>query len=128
MTLVAYFYCIIFDFFWNLKILTISGLFKLEWSGDGFVGLNAKTYYCYDNNDTSKDKHSAKGISHSFPLSKNNYLDVISKKKVEPQVNKGFKFKDNIMYSYELQKHGLTHFYCKRKLHENGLSTTYLNI
>ena len=34
------------------------GLFKVEWEGDGFIGLNSKTYYCWG--DT--DKVSCKGI------------------------------------------------------------------
>lgn len=36
------------------------GLFKVEWSGDGFVGLNSKTYCCCR---TESNKASWKGIS-----------------------------------------------------------------
>ena len=35
------------------------GLFKVEWRGDGFVGLCSKTYYCFG----STDKYSTKGLS-----------------------------------------------------------------
>ena len=35
------------------------GLFKVEWSGDGFVGLCSKTYYCFG----ATDKYSTKGLS-----------------------------------------------------------------
>ena len=40
------------------------GLFKVEWTGDAFIGLNAKTYFC--SGDTSK--YSSKGVSHSCKL------------------------------------------------------------
>ena len=35
------------------------GLFKVVWSGDGFVGLCSKTYYCFG----PTDKYSTKGLS-----------------------------------------------------------------
>ena len=36
-------------------------MFKVEWSGDGFVGLCSKTYYCFG----PTDKYSTKGLSKS---------------------------------------------------------------
>ena len=59
--------------------LSASGLFKMEWEGDGFVGLAAKTYYCFHNESPDKDKHSAKGINRHFSLSKEDYLKVLNK-------------------------------------------------
>ena len=35
------------------------GLFKVEWCGDGFIGLCSKTYNCFGFND----KFSTKGLS-----------------------------------------------------------------
>ncbi len=35
------------------------GLIKVEWRGDGFVGLCSKTYYCFG----VTDKFSTKGLS-----------------------------------------------------------------
>ena len=35
------------------------GLFKVEWRGDGFIGLCSKTYYCFG----ATDKYSTKGLS-----------------------------------------------------------------
>ena len=96
--------------------------------GDGFVGLNAKTYYCYDSSDPKKDKHSSKGISRAFNLSKEEYLNVLDTKYISNQENRGFVFRNNKMYSYVMHKQGLTYFYCKKKLLANDLSTTYLNI
>ena len=104
-----------------------SGLFKLEWEGNGFVGLAAKTYYCYKND--GKDKHSAKGVSRKFRLTKEDYMNVLNlESSVKPQINKGFVVKGKSTYTYELVKQGLNHFYAKRKVLANGMSTTYLNI
>ena len=64
-------------------------MFKVEWCGDGFVGLSAKTYYCFDHNDSSNDKYSSKGVSRAFKLTREHYLDVLKTKKSSIQVNKG---------------------------------------
>ncbi|XP_063692200.1 uncharacterized protein LOC134824307 isoform X1 [Bolinopsis microptera] len=104
------------------------GLFKLEWQGDGFVGLNAKTYFCFDNTDQKMDKYSSKGISKAFELSKEDYLEVLRTKTTGDQENKGFVYKNSKMYSYILRKQGLTYVYCKRKLQADGMSTTYLDV
>ena len=109
-------------------VVIITGLFKLEWQGDGFVGLNAKTYFCFDNTDQTKDKYSSKGISKAFALSKEDYLEVLRTKTTGDQENKGFVYKNSKMYSYILKKQGLTYVYCKRKLLDDGMSTTYLDV
>ena len=103
-------------------------MFKVEWRGDGFVGLSAKTYYCFDHNDSSNDKYSSKGVSRAFKLTREHYLDVLKTKKSSIQVNKGFIMKYNQIYTYEMKKSGLSYFYCKRKLLDDGISTTYLDI
>ena len=100
---------------------------KVEWEGDGFIGLNAKTYYCFNSDDT-KDKYSAKGISKALKLQKDEFLAVLQSKAIPAQTNKGFIFKDNSVFTYEMRKDGLKHFYCKRKVLSDGISTTYLNI
>jgi hypothetical protein len=104
-----------------------TGLFKLEWKGDGFVGLNAKTYYCYTE-DSKDNKYSSKGISRAFDLSKDDYLQVLRNKSIPTQENKGFVYKHNKMYSYVMKKQGLSYVYCKRKLLDDGMSTTYLDV
>ena len=51
------------------------GLFKVEWRGDGFVGLCSKTYYCFRVND----KFSTKGLSkHQNVINKESFLTVLS--------------------------------------------------
>lgn len=100
----------------------------MEWSGGGFVGLNAKTYVCFDPSEEFKQKHSAKGISRSFPLNEEDYLNVLNKISKGTQTNKGFIFKGENMYTYTLEKEGLTYLYAKRKVLEDGFATTYLDL
>ena len=104
------------------------GLFKEEWSGDGFIGLAAKTYYCYDKSDPSRDKYSSKGLNKSIKLSREHFLNVLNTKQSSSHKNKGFIMKDKFMYTYEMERSGLGYFYCKRKVLDDGVSTTYLDI
>jgi len=117
--------------FYDLNLLTntyITGLFKVEWSGDGFIGLNAKTYCCFNNEDDTNTKISSKGVNKSFGLSKEHFKSVLFDKNIPTQQNKGFIFKNNKMLTYSMDKEGLKHVYTKRKLLADGVSTTYLDI
>ena len=63
------------------------GLFKVEWSGDGFVGLCSKTYYCFG----ATDKYSTKGLSKRHnTINKDAFLEVLAncseRKWKEPRV------------------------------------------
>ena len=104
------------------------GLFKIEWSGDGFIGLLAKTYFCYNKLDTNNDKYSAKGINRTLNLTRELFRAVLDTKESSSQTNKGFILKDKHMYTYNMKKVGLSYFYCKRKVLDNGISTTFLDI
>ena len=104
------------------------GLFKTEWEGDGFIGLSAKTYYCYDKSDPTQDKYSSKGLNKSIKLSREHFKNVLNTKKSSSHKNKGFIMKDKFMYTYEMERSGLGYFYCKRKVLDDGVSTTYLDI
>ena len=113
----------------------------MEWHGVGFVGLNAKTYFCFDHL-TENDKRSSKGISKRFKLTKDHYMEILDQGKVvlnsedvekvnnykKPvQENRGFVYKGDKMITYCLSKEGLKYFYAKRKVLSDGLSTTYLD-
>jgi len=105
----------------------LAGLFKVEWEGKGFVGLSAKSYYCFSD-DPKKDKLSAKGINKSADISRQHFLSVKNTKCSISATNRGFLLKDNKMYTYEMDRKGLTYFYCKRKVLSDGVSTTFLDI
>lgn len=103
------------------------GLFKEEFKGDGIVALNSKTYFCWKNEDEEK-KYSSKGLSkHTNKLSKKCYLDVLKTGKPKLGVNKGFIKKDNSTFTYSQIKTGLTYFYAKRLVHEDGVSTSNIS-
>ena len=104
------------------------GLFKMEYSGGHwFVGLCSKTY-AVGVDDTEKGcKAQAKGVSKNISqLRKKNYLAVLETQKSGEGKNKGMFPKNNQMFTYEQTKLGLSFFYCKRKLLEDGIHTTTL--
>ena len=104
---------------------SFSGLFKVEWAGKGFIGLSAKTYFCYGDEG---DKCSTKGINKTQTLTREHFKSVIESKNSVSGTNRGFIFKNNNVFTYEMNRTGLSYLYCKRKVLENGVSTTYLDL
>ena len=111
-----------------LFIISFPGLFKIEWQGDGFVGLAAKTYYCYDINNSDLDKYSSKGVNKTIKLTREHFLSVLKSRKPVRSTNKGFIMKNRDVVTYSMNKDGLSYLYCKRKILDDGISTTYLDI
>ena len=73
------------------------GLFKVEWEGQGIIGLCSKTYHCFG----AKDKFSSKGVDKKCnDINKDNYLQVLIKKQNSGRVNRGFRVVNNTMYTY----------------------------
>ncbi|KAL5272070.1 hypothetical protein ACHWQZ_G000321 [Mnemiopsis leidyi] len=91
------------------------GLFKIEWSGGGFVGLAAKTYFCFNPDNRQKEKCSTKGINKAAKISIDHFRSVLHTKQSVSSTNRGFILKDNNMLSYAMERSGLSYFYCKRK-------------
>ena len=88
------------------------------------MGLNAKTYFCQG---PSSVKYSSKGISHQVQLNYEQFKAVLSQEQINQQTNKGFRVKNDAVYTYQVKKSGLVHQYVKRKLLSDGISTTYLD-
>ena len=103
-------------------------MFKVEWQGDGLVGLAAKTFYCYNIDDPKLDKRSSKGVSKNIQLTRDHFLSVLNSKRPLKCINRGFIFKNKEMLTYAMNKDGLTYLYYKRKVLDDGISTTYLDI
>ena len=102
------------------------GLFKVEWSGQGFVGLNSKTYYCWGE---EKDKYSCKGISKkNNTIKKDTYLRVLKTQESESGENRGFRVLKNRVLTYAQFRVGFSYFYPKRCVLEDGISTIPLDI
>ena len=102
------------------------GLFKLEYEGEEMIGLCSKTYIVRNKEDC---KFSSKGIS------KNRVTDPMStfRKVLQTQqpgygINKGFRARNNCIFSYEQQRNGFSYFYCKRKVLDDGIHTVPLNL
>ena len=53
------FYALFKEFSVNKNVVYIQQrlLFKEEWSGDGMVSLNAKSYFCWNSADATKNKN-----------------------------------------------------------------------
>lgn len=101
------------------------GLFKVEWEGEGIIGLCSKTYYCYGN----VDKCSSKGLSkRQNNLKKERYLKVLNERKAGRGINEGFQVKHNKIFTYKQERAGLSYFYSKRIVLDDGVSTLPTNV
>ena len=104
------------------------GLFKLEYEGTGIVALCSKLY-CVKSD--SSVKFSCKGISKSN-IDKDNiynlYLNVLKTRKISSGVNVGIKMINNEMSTYQQTRAGFTYFYYKRRVLDDGVSTTPLDM
>ena len=84
------------------------GLFKVEWCGDGFVGLCSKTYYCFG----ATDKYSTKGLSKRHnDIDKDTFLAVLKNRRSGGGFNRGFRVRDSSVMTYIQERAALTYFY-----------------
>jgi hypothetical protein len=96
------------------------GLFKIEYEGDGMVALCSKTYYVWGD----KNKVSSKGLQHrrnAEVLSKEKYLQCLFNRETIDGTNKGFRFEQKSMKTYEQNKVGLTPIYTKGVVMDDGI-------
>ena len=101
------------------------GLFKIEWCGDGFIGLCSKTYYCFG----STDKCTTKGLNkRQNTIDKDAFLSVLTNRRSDSGVNRGFRVRDSSVMTYIQERAALTYFYPKRKVLEDGLTTAPLDL
>ena len=104
------------------------GLFKEEYKGTGAVALNSKTYVCWDS-IKSTSKASFKGISkHLNVLTADVYKGVLQTQHRCTGINRGVVRKDRQMVTYKQSRAGITNYYAKRQVLEEGVSTTRLDI
>ena len=100
---------------------------RLNGKGKGIVALCSKTYYCWG----ATDKFSCKGINkqcYKDIITKELFTHVLRNKESVSATNKGFRVKDNGIFTYTQSRAGFTYFYPKRKVLEDGVSTIYLDI
>ena len=89
------------------------------------IALTSKCYYA-DNETGSVKKFSCKGVSRrqnemSWERYKNALFGALDK-----VTNIGFRKKENHIVTYEQTKLGLSAYYDKRIVHEDGIHTSYL--
>ena len=96
------------------------GLFKIEFEGDGMIALCSKSYYVFGN----KNKCSAKGVQQNNNikiLNKETYLRCLQNQEQINANNKGFRFVNKSIKTYEQNKIGLSPIYTKSVLFEDGI-------
>ena len=97
------------------------GKFHLECKARGFVGLAPKSYYCKGDDG---DKFSAKGVNKSVNnIRFEDFKEVLTSLNPKMVTNRGFKTSNGKMYTYCQKKSGLSYFYGKRKVGEDGIHT-----
>ena len=103
------------------------GLFKIEHEGDGMVALCSKSYYTWG----SKDKYSMKGVQidrNKEHINKENYKRCLDNGETLSCQNKGFRYIDKTMKTYEQEKLGLTSIYVKGVVMKDGVHIRPLSI
>jgi DNA polymerase type B, organellar and viral len=104
------------------------GLFKLEYTGNGMIALSSKTYYCWGD---SSYKFSSKGVQKARNkeiLNKEAYSRCLVNNEMISGQNKGFRFADKNIKTYEQSKIALTPIYVKGVVMDDGLHIRPLNI
>ncbi len=105
------------------------GLFKVEFEGTKMICLCSKMY-CIDNqNAENSTKLSCKGVNKRRVKNPVQLFEkVLETKQTMSACNVGFIARDNKVFTYDQTRASFTYFYPKRKVLDDGVSTTYLDI
>ena len=107
------------------------GKFKEEFRGSVIYALNAKTYITAQQSEhqPAAVKCSSKGLSKKTNnLTIGNFASVLRDRTSVTGYNTGFVKKHNVIYTYNQRRAGLSYFYSKRKVLDDGVSTTHLDL
>ena len=104
----------------------VPGLFKPEFRGKRMIALTSKCYFADNGKDEGIKKFSCKGVSRrqnkmNWERYKNALFGSLDKAR-----NIGFRKRDNHIVTYEQSKLGLSAYYDKRIVHEDGIHTSCL--
>ena len=104
----------------------VPGLFKAEFQGKRMIALTSKCYFADSGGDEGVKKFSCKGVSRrqnkmNWARYKNALFGSLDKAR-----NIGFRKRDNHIVTYEQSKLGLSAYYDKRIVHEDGIHTSCL--
>jgi hypothetical protein len=99
------------------------GLFKVETTKDKMISLCSKMY-CASDITEEKIKFSCKGIQkEGNNVNYQKFHNVLFNKHNDQVLNKGFRYVDGYMKSYEQNKKGLSYAYHKRIVQPDGITT-----
>ena len=104
----------------------VPGLFKAEFQGKRMTALTSKCYFADNGTEEGVKKFSCKGVSRrqnkmNWERYKNALFGSLDKAR-----NIGFRKRDNHIVTYEQSKLGLSAYYDKRIVHEDGIHTSCL--
>ena len=108
------------------------GLFKLEYKGHGIIALGSKTYLCfggaaYGYNEDPKIR--CKGLKSSQNnITADTFKDVLHTRNPQGGTNHSFKLMDSKIYTYSQYRDSISYLYIKRKVEDDGVTTTPLNL
>ncbi|KAL9955049.1 hypothetical protein ACROYT_G042653 [Oculina patagonica] len=98
------------------------GLFKLECAGSRMIALCPKCYFI-EEQDGEKKKFSTKGMSKAQNEVTWQRFKAALEGSVDKASNRGFRMKEGKMVTYEQEKLGLSAYYDKRWVLEDGIHT-----
>ena len=109
-----------------------TGLFKEEVRCTEMLCLCSKTYCCYDNK-SDKIKFSSKGLNKRVLEDYGDGLNAKNLRVLDEAVNltstnRGFRTINHMVATYEQTKKGLSYFYPKRQVQDDGIHTKPLNL
>ena len=104
----------------------VPGLFKAEFQGKRMIALTSKCYFADNGKEEGVKKFSCKGVSRrqnkmNWERYKNALFGSLDKAR-----NISFRKRDNHIVTYEQSKLGLSAYYDKRIVHEDGIHTSCL--
>ena len=104
----------------------VPGLFKAEFQGKRMIALTSKCYFADNGRDEGVKKFSCKGVSRRHnEMNWERYRKALFGS-LDKARNIGFRKRDNHIVTYEQSKLGLSAYYDKRIVHEDGIHTSCL--
>ena len=85
--------------------------------------------YCRKQRVVQELKFNTKGVSKrtlKAPLSK--FRQALKTRVAKSGLNRGFRVRNNHIYTYAQERRGFSYFYCKRKVLDDGIHTEHLDI
>ena len=104
----------------------VPGLFKPEFKGKRMIALTSKCYYADNGRDEGVKNFSCKGVSRRHnEMNWERYRKALFGS-LDKARNIGFRKRNNHIVTYEQSKLGLSAYYDKRIVHEDGIHTSCL--